>query len=648
MPELWKPGEDLLEHSGLTRYMQWLAREKGLDLHDYDDLWNWSVKDLPGFWGSFFAFAGIRTHSPYTEVLRKPAEGMIGTSWFPGATVNYAEHVFSRANTDHPAIIFRAEGGMAEEISWEELRIRTARLAHWLRGRGVVRGDRVVSLLPNIPEAVIAFLAVQSIGAVWSSCSPDFGNASIEDRFAQVEPRIMFVTDGYRYNGKAYPKITHWEALRARLPSLQETVLLSCLDPGAGMDGVVHWADILRAEAPPLHFEPLPFDHPLWILYSSGTTGKPKAITHSVGGNLIEHLKVLLLHWDIKPGERFFWYSTTGWMMWNFSVASLLAGATLVIYDGSAGHPSLHALWDLARECGIQHFGGGAAFFIACMKEGLRFSDDAFPALRTIGSTGSPLPAEAFAWIYSSVKKDVWLISFSGGTDICSGFVGGCPHWPVDAGEIQCRLLGCYLEAFDDAGHPVRDAVGEMVILEPMPSMPIYFWNDAGDERYRNSYFGTYAGIWRHGDWISISSRGSVVIHGRSDATLNRDGVRIGTAEVYSAVDAVPQVADSLVVCVEKEGGRYYMPLFVVMKPGQVLNDEVRDAIRKSLRERYSPRHVPDEIIEVSDIPYTISGKKMEAPVKKILMGIAPAKAASRDTMRNPDALDQFLPWAGR
>jgi acetoacetyl-CoA synthetase len=335
-------------------------------------------------------------------------------------------------------------------------------------------------------------------------------------------------------------------------------------------------------------------------------------------------------------------------MMWNFSVASLLVGATLVIYDGSAGHPSLHALWDLARDCGIHHFGGGAAFFIACMKENMRFADDAFPALRTIGSTGSPLPAEAFEWIYSSVKKDVWLISFSGGTDICSGFVGGCPHWPVVAGEIQCRLLGCYLEAFDDAGHPVRDAVGEMVILEPMPSMPVFFWNDPGNARYKSSYFEPFEGVWRHGDWISISSRGSVVIQGRSDATLNRDGVRIGTAEVYSAVDAVPQVADSLVVCVEKEGGRYYMPLFVVMKPGKVLDDEVRDAIRKSLRERFSPRHVPDEILEVKDIPYTICGKKMEAPVKKILMGIAPAKAASRDTMRNPDALDQFLPSEGR
>ena len=648
MRELWKPGKDLLEHSGLTRYMQWLAREKGLDLQDYDDLWNWSVKDLPAFWGSFFAFAGIRTHSPYTHVMQKPAKGMIGTSWFTGATVNYAEHVFANADSAHPAILFRAENGTQEEISWAELRDRTARLAHWLRAQGVVKGDRVVSLLPNIPEAVIAFLAVQSIGAVWSSCSPDFGNASIEDRFVQVEPRVMFVPDGYRYNGKVYTKIESWQALRGKLPSLAKVVLVPCVEAGSRMADVAYWPDLMQADAPPLHFEPLPFDHPLWILYSSGTTGKPKAITHSVGGNLIEHLKVLMLHWDVKPGERFFWYSTTGWMMWNFSVASLLVGATLVIYDGSAGHPSLHALWDLARDCGIHHFGGGAAFFIACMKENMRFADDAFPALRTIGSTGSPLPAEAFEWIYSSVKKDVWLISFSGGTDICSGFVGGCPHWPVVAGEIQCRLLGCYLEAFDDAGHPVRDAVGEMVILEPMPSMPVFFWNDPGNARYKSSYFEPFEGVWRHGDWISISSRGSVVIQGRSDATLNRDGVRIGTAEVYSAVDAVPQVADSLVVCVEKEGGRYYMPLFVVMKPGQVLDDMVRDAIRKSLRERFSPRHVPDEILEVKDIPYTISGKKMEAPVKKILMGIAPAKAASRDTMRNPDALDQFLPSEGR
>jgi acetoacetyl-CoA synthetase len=642
MPELWKPGPDLLERSGLTQYMQWLAREKNLDLRNYDELWNWSVKDIPAFWGSFFEYAGIISHSPFEDVMKKPASGMIGTEWFPGASVNYAEHVFRNGTAAQPAIIFRREGEKDTEISWAELRQRVGKMSAWMKAKGIAKGDRVVSLLPNIPEAVIAFLATQSIGAVWSSCSPDFGNPSIEDRFIQVEPKLLLVTDGYVYNGKAYLKMDSWDALRRNLPTLEAVVMLPYVNASSQMQGVVYWADVMSGEDQPLYFEPLPFNHPLWILYSSGTTGKPKAITHSVGGNLIEHLKVLMLHWDVKPGERFFWYSTTGWMMWNFSVASLLVGATMVIYDGSAGYPSIHSLWDMAREQRIAHFGGGAAFFIACMKEGLRFGAEDLPALRTIGSTGSPLPPEAFEWIYSNVKKDVWLISFSGGTDICSGFVGGCPHWPVEAGEIQCRLLGCYLEAFDDDGQPVRDQLGEMVILEPMPSMPVYFWNDKDNARYKASYFEQYEGVWRHGDWIKITSKGSVVIYGRSDATLNRDGVRIGTAEVYSAVDAVQEVADSLVVCIEQEGGKYYMPLFVVMKPGHMLNDEVRLAIKKSLRERYSPRHVPDEIIQVDDIPYTISGKKMEAPVKKILMGMAAEKAASRDTMRNPDSLEQF------
>lgn len=643
MQTLWQPGIELREQSGLSRYRRWLQETRGLVFSDYADMWQWSVKEAETFWESFFVFTGIRTHAPYHRVLHEPAEGMIGTKWFEGAMVNYAEHVFMHAAAERPAIIFRKENGADVEISWEQLRVQVAKVAQWLREKGVRQGDRVASVLPNIPEAVVAFLAAQSIGAVWSSCSPDFGNPSIEDRFVQISPKVLFVCDGYSYNGKAYPKINAWNALREKLPGLKELVLVSCLDTSQTMDDATDWNALQKGEAVELVFEPLPFDHPLWILYSSGTTGKPKAITHSVGGNLIEHLKVLMLHWDVKPGERFFWYSTTGWMMWNFSVASLLTGATMMIYDGAAGYPSIQSLWDFAREKQIHHFGSGAAYFIACMKEGLRFEQDAFPHLRTIGSTGSPLPPEAFEWIYNDVKQDVWLISFSGGTDICSGFVGGCPDLPVVAGEIQCRLLGCYLEAFDEQGNPVRDELGEMVILAPMPSMPVYFWNDENNQRYHSSYFEQYPGIWRHGDWIRISSRGSVIIYGRSDATLNRDGVRIGTAEVYSAVDAVPEVADSLVVCVEQEGGKYYMPLFVVMKPGKQLTDEIRADIKLSLRAKYSPRHVPDEIIEVKDIPYTISGKKMETPVKKILMGMDPGTVASKDTMRNPDALLAFM-----
>jgi len=637
----WKPGKDLLDRSWLTLYMKWLARHRSLAFDNYEAVWKWSVEKPADFWESFLDYSGIITHGELVSVLQEK-DGMIGTDWFKGLQFNYAENIFSHASPDTDAIVFSNEQGLKRKIGWLELERSVAAVAAWLSDHGVVKGDRVVSVMPNIPETVIAFLAVQSIGAVWSSCSPDFGNPSIVDRFYQVEPKVLFVTDGYQYNGKQYSKMDSWDELRDALPSLEQVIFLPYVDEASEMAGTVPWKDVLLWLHGPLQFEPVPFDHPLWILYSSGTTGKPKAITHSVGGNLIEHLKVLLLHWDVKPGEKFFWYSTTGWMMWNFSVASLLAGATLVLYDGSAGYPDLNVLWELAKEEEIRHFGGGAAFFIACMKAGMRFRDIDLPSLRTIGSTGSPLPPEAFQWIYRDVKKDVWLISFSGGTDICSGFVGGCPHLLVYPGEIQCRLLGCYLESYNEAGQPVRNELGEMVILKPMPSMPIYFWNDEGNERYRSSYFGHFPGVWRHGDWIEITDRGSVIIYGRSDATLNRDGVRIGTSEIYRAVDVIEEIQDSLVVCVEREGGQYYMPLYVVMKPGFELNDEIRAKIRKQLREQYSPRHVPDDIIAVADIPYTISGKKLETPVKKILMGTPVELAASRDTMKNPEALGYF------
>ena len=639
---LWTPDDSFCKGSRLWDYMQWLKQYNGLNFKDYESLWQWSVDQPADFWESFWNYSAIISHHPNSGVMRKPSSGMIGTKWFEGATLNYAEHIFRNANEQYPAIIFQPEEGESKEISWSELSAAVSRLAGWMKSVGVVKGDRVVSVMPNIPETVIAFLAAQSIGAIWSSCSPDFGNPSVIDRFLQVEPKILFVTDGYQYNGKVYTKTGDWEDLRRSLKSLEQVVFVSYTGEESSMKNTVNWHQIMERGQEELVFEQLPFDHPLWILYSSGTTGKPKAITHSVGGNLLEHLKVLLLHWDVKPGERFFWYSTTGWMMWNFSLASLLSGATMMIYEGSAGYPDLNRLWDFAAAHKVEHFGGGAAFFIACMKAGMHFRDDAFPSLRTIGSTGSPLPPEAFEWIYKKVKKDLWLISFSGGTDICSGFVGGCPLLPVYAGEIQCRLLGCYLEAFDENGKPLRDNLGEMVILEPMPSMPVFFWGDKNNERYQGSYFEQYPGVWRHGDWIEITSRNTVIIFGRSDATLNRDGVRIGTSEVYSAVDQVPEIADSLVVCIEKAGGQYFMPLFVVMKEGYALNDEIKKKIKTQLRLQYSPRHVPDEIYSIPEIPYTISGKKMEAPVKKILMGTAIEKAASRDTMKNPDSLKEF------
>lgn len=645
---LWSPSRELIQQSNMLRYMEWLKKEKQLSFDTYDDLWDWSVTHIDDFWQSLWAYFGIKSISGYYKVIEKPATGMIGTKWFTGATVNYTEHIFRNKTTASPAIIYQSEINPLQNLSWKELEEKVATVAAWLKSKGIVPGDRVASLMPNIPETVIAFLATNSIGAVWSSCSPDFGNASITDRFFQIEPRVLFVTDGYTYNGKSFDKISAWQEMVKTLPSVEQVVMVPFLQPELSVPGTVSWREVMETFAQELVFEAVPFDHPIWILYSSGTTGKPKAITHSVGGCLLEHLKVLVLHQDVKPGEKYFWYSTTGWMMWNFSVASLLTGATLVIYEGSAGYPALDTLWQLVKRTGINHFGGGAAFYIACMKAGLQFNQNEFPSLRTIGSTGSPLPGEAFKWMYESVKKDAWLISFSGGTDICSGFVGGCPFLPVYAGEIQCRLLGCYLDAFDENGKPVRGQLGEMVIREPMPSMPIYFWNDENNARYQGSYFEHYPGIWRHGDWIEITRRGSVIIFGRSDTTLNRDGVRIGTSEIYSAVDSIPELSDSIVVCIEKEGGQYFMPLFVVMKEGKLLDEEMKKTIKDRLRRLYSPRHVPDEIYAIPEVPYTISGKKMEAPVKKILMGTDPEKAASRDTMRNPDSLKYFLPFSSK
>ncbi|MDX2045332.1 MAG: acetoacetate--CoA ligase [Chitinophagaceae bacterium] len=640
---LWSPPAGFIEQSNMQHFINWLKERKNLAFDNYEELWQWSVTDIAVFWTCISEYNKVQFHYVYEDVLVKPREGMIGTQWFKGATLNYAEHIFRNKTGKHPAIVFQSERQPLTEISWAQLEEQVSKAVVFLKQCGITKGDRVVSIMPNIPETVVAFLAAASVGAVWSSCSPDFGNQSVIDRFRQIEPKVLFATDGYTYNGKAFDKRTALQELVKSLPGLKQVVVFPFLDENAVVENTISWAEVMSATAQPLQFEPLPFEHPIWVLYSSGTTGKPKAITHSVGGCLLEHLKTLTLHQDVKPGEKYFWYSTTGWMMWNFSVASLLAGATLVIYEGSAAYPDLNVLWNLAEHAGINHFGGGAAYFIACMKAGLNFIDsNKLKALRTIGSTGSPLPPEAFKWIHESVKKEVWLISFSGGTDICSGFVGGCPLWPVYPGEIQCRLLGCKLEAFDDNGKPVREQLGEMVILEPMPSMPVYFWNDKNNELYRSSYFENYPNIWRHGDWIEITNRQSVIIFGRSDATLNRDGVRIGTSEIYSAVDQVAEISDSLVVCLELEGGKYFMPLFVVMKEGLKLNDEIKSKIKSQLRRQYSPRHVPDEIYGVNEIPYTISGKKMEAPVKKILMGMDASKAASKDTMKNPQALDYF------
>ncbi|MEZ5003878.1 MAG: acetoacetate--CoA ligase [Chitinophagales bacterium] len=644
---LWQPSNSFTADSNLKDYEKWLSRHLNIEFDNYESLRQWSVDNIALFWETIWQYYNVIAHNSYDKVVQLPSEGMIGTEWFKGSTLNYAEHIFRNATAAAPAIVFQSEQEALTEISWQQLHEQVASLAAYLKSNGVGKGDRVASFLPNIPEAIIAFLATNSIGAIWSSCSPDFGAESVIDRFNQIAPKVIFIADGYFYNGKTFSKADANQAICEALPSLKKVIFLPYTDKTSSVpkdiEHAVLWEDTQQAKDQPLHFEAVPFDHPLWVLYSSGTTGKPKAITHSNGGNLIEHLKVLGLHQNCKPQERFFWYSTTGWMMWNYSLAALLNGTTVCIYDGSAGYPDIAALWKFARDAKINHFGAGASFYIACMKAELNFiKDNPLPDLKSIGSTGSPLPPEAWQWIYDSVKNDVWLISLSGGTDVCSGFVGGNPYDVLYKGEIQCRLLGCDLQAWDENGNSVVNELGEMVITQPMPSMPIYFWNDENNERYRSSYFEMYPNVWRHGDWIKITDRNTLIIFGRSDATLNRGGVRIGTSEVYSGVEKNESVKDSLVVCIDKEDGSHYMPLFVVLQEGVSLTDELKKQIGQNLRAQFSPRHVPDEIFAIDEVPYTISGKKMETPVKKILSGIDISNSISKDAMKNPKSLDYF------
>jgi acetoacetyl-CoA synthetase len=646
-PMLWKPSVDFIQNSRLQHYLNWLSAHKNLSFLSYHQLWQWSVDQPEGFWESVWQYFEVKSYSPYTRVM----EGtMPEVQWFTGSTLNFAEHIFRAKTAEHPAILYQAEQHPLQELSWAQLEAQVAAVAYWLKSVGVEKGDRVVAFLPNTPVATIAFLAACSIGAIWSSCSPDFGVDSVVDRFQQIKPKVLFAVDGYSYGGKGYDKMEEVRSLGERLDSLEHIVLVPFLNMEAKAGALpkgTSWQSVLDQPESELAFEAVPFGHPIWVLYSSGTTGIPKAITHSHGGVLLEHYKYLAFHNDVKPGERFFWFSTTGWMMWNFVQGALLAGATIVLYDGSPGYPSLNVLWEMTEKAKINHFGTSAPYIVACMKKGIRpMSDFDLNALRSIGSTGAPLPPEAFDYVYESIKKELWLCSMSGGTDVCTAFVGGCPMEPVYEGEIQSRGLGCALYAYDENGQAVHNEVGEMVITKPMPSMPIYFWNDEGKKRYRSSYFEFYPGIWRHGDWVKITERNSLIILGRSDATLNRQGVRIGTAEIYRAVDKIKAVKDSLIVNLELSGGRHYMPLFVLMNEGEALTEDIKSNIKKTLRADYSPRHVPDEIIELKDIPYTISGKKLETPVKKILMGMPISKAANPDSMRNPESLDFFVSFA--
>ncbi len=627
---LWEPPAELVERSNLTAFM----RKRGFET--YDALWRWSVDDLEGFWAAIWDEFRVEGGA-YERVLA--SREMPGARWFPGARLNYARHILRGKPDDAVALVHRSELRATAETTWGELREQVERCAAGLRALGVGEGDRVVAYLPNIPETIVAFLATSSLGAIWSSAAPEFGPRTVIDRFAQIEPKVLLAVDGYRYGGRDFDRREIVEQLRAEMPSLDRLVLLDYLGSGS-IAGAMPWDELL-AERAPLDFAAVPFDHPLWVLFSSGTTGLPKAIVHSHGGILVEHLKKMHLHVDAHAGDRVFWFTTTGWMMWNFLVGVLLTDASILLYDGN---PAGEVLWDFAAETGMTCFGTSAAFIAASMKEGIepRGGGRDLDALKSVGSTGSPLAPEGFRWIYDHVGSDTWLFSTSGGTDVCTAFVGGVPILPVYEGELQARSLGAKVEAWDEEGRPVVDRVGELVITEPMPSMPVFFWNDPGGERYRESYFEMFPGVWRHGDWIEITSRGTAIISGRSDSTINRGGVRIGTAEIYRAVLALDEVVDALVVDLGD-----YMPLFVVLREGATLDDDLERRVASRIRSDCSPRHVPNEVRQIAEVPRTLSGKILEVPVKKILMGTPPEKAASRDSLANPEALDPFVEMAG-
>jgi len=642
-PELlWEPAPERTELANLRRFMRWLREHRGLDLSSYDEVWKWSVEHLEDFWESVWHFYDVRSSTHYREVLT--SHRMPGARWFVGSRVNYAEHVFRTAARGQPALMYASERAPLQQMSWEELRRSVAAVAAWLTQLGIREGDTVAAYVPNTPQAVIAFLACASVGAVWSSCSPDFGTRSVVDRFRQIQPKVLFAVDGYVYGGRVVDRLDTVRELEESLSSLQRTVLIPNLDRDVAL-GELHarsrWEDVVSKEAE-LRFVAVPFDHPLWVLYSSGTTGLPKPIVHGHGGVTLEELKFLSLHCDLGPSDRFFWFTTTGWVMWNILVSGLLTGAMIILYDGSPGHPNVTALWELAAKARVTFFGTSAAYLMSSKRAGIVPSEFDLQTLRTVGSTGSPLPPEGFRWVYENVKQDLLLASVSGGTDVCTAFVGGCPILPVYSGELQCRCLGVKAEAYGERGNSLTDEVGELVIAEPMPSMPLYFWNDTDGKRYHESYFEMYPGRWRHGDWVRITQRGGAIIYGRSDSTINRYGVRMGTSEIYRAIEDVREVSDGLVVDLEGLGGSSTMLLFVSLQSGVELDTDLADRIKGAIRQHLSPRHVPDRVIAVPDIPRTINGKKLEVPVKRILLGRAIDESVNVDSLANPQSLDYF------
>jgi acetoacetyl-CoA synthetase len=653
VPEvLWKPEPTTARDSSLARFARFVHERFGVSVDelDYPSLHAWSVSNLDAFWSAAAEFLGVRFNARPIATLASAR--MPGAEWFPGSTLNYAEHALadgSGRRSDDLAVVFVREDGLERLLTYGELRDMVGRVRAGLLRLGVGTGDRVVALLPNCVEAVAAFLATASLGATWSSCSPDFGTRAVRDRFAQLEPSVFLAVDGYRYGGEAFDVRDRVQALRQQIPGLAATVLVSYLDPAAQLDGAFSWAE-LTAEPGPLEYEAVPFDHPLWVLYSSGTTGLPKGIVHGHGGIVVEHLKTLRLHHDLGPGERFFWFTTTGWMMWNLLVSGLLTGSTVVLYDGSPGRPDLGRLWKVAEKHGVGYFGVSAPYIHACFKAGLRPADEFdLSTVRALGSTGAPLSPDGFRWVSDAVGKHIQVCSVSGGTDLCTAFLESAPTVPVWLGELSCAALGAAVAAFDPLGVEVVDEVGELVLTKPMPSMPVSFWDDPDGSRLRAAYFDDIPGVWRHGDWVRQTPRGSYVIYGRSDSTLNRGGVRMGTADFYAVVEGHDQVLDSLVIDTTELGATSDGELlcFLVLAPGATVA-EVEPQLRRALRAELSPRHVPDRFVVVGEIPHTLNGKKCEVPVKRILMGVNPDQAVSRDALKNPGSLATFIEIARR
>ncbi|MFG2193798.1 acetoacetate--CoA ligase [Streptomyces sp. NPDC048639] len=644
---LWRPSADRIADAQVTRFQEWAAERYGAPravpgdpVASYAALHRWSVDELERFWQAAAEWFDVRFATPYERVLADPA--MPGARWFPGATLNYAEHALRAgedpARADEAALLHVDETHEPRPVGWAELRRQVGSLAAELRRLGVRPGDRVSGYLPNVPEAVVALLATAAVGAVWTSCAPDFGARSVLDRFQQVEPVVLFAVDGYRYGGKEHDRADTVAELRRELPTVRALVHIPLLG-GAAPEGALEWSELVASDTEPV-FEQVPFDHPLWVLYSSGTTGLPKAIVQSQGGILLEHLKQLALHTDLGPDDRFFWYTSTGWMMWNFLVSGLLVGSTVILYDGSPGYPDIAAQWRVAERTGATFYGTSAAYVMACRKaEAHPGRDFDLSRVRCVATTGSPLPPDGFRWIHDEVAEDMWIASVSGGTDVCSCFAGAVPTLPVHIGELQAACLGTDLQAWDAHGKPVTDEVGELIVTNPMPSMPIHFWNDPDGSRYRDSYFEMFPGAWRHGDWITLTSRGTVVIHGRSDSTLNRQGVRMGSADIYEAVERLPEIRESLVIGLEQADGGYWMPLFVHLAEGATLDDALRDRIKRTIREQLSPRHVPDDIIEAPGVPHTLTGKRIEVPVKRLLQGTPLDKAVNPGSVDNLELL---------